>query len=144
MLKLLSVALLAAAKASAGPAATAAPPAWSPAYSLTGMLTIPFAEIEEPFAAFYDAAAGKSRVDYYGGMDRTFQRADLKTAFKLVPMTDEKVENQMECFIVRGTDEAPVEVQSVLPDLAGFQLKGAPPIIQKLSRILKNVFFFSA
>ncbi len=106
------------------PSPTSTPPEWPSKYTVSGLLVIPFAEIEEPFAAFYDSGAGKSRLDTYGGMDRTFQRADLDTAFKVVPFTDEEAENKVGCFAVNGTKKAPVEVQSVLPDLRGFVLKG--------------------
>ncbi len=99
-------------------------PEWSAKYSVDGVLDIPFAEISEPFEAFLDAAAGKSRVDFYGGMDKTYQRADLGFGFKVVPFSDERAENQVGCFVVNGTEENPIEPQSVLPDLKGFQLKG--------------------
>lgn len=42
-------------------------PEWSPAYSVKGVLYIPYAEIREPFAGWYDASVGSSRIDYYGG-----------------------------------------------------------------------------
>ena len=41
-------------------------PVWSPTYSVEGVLSIPYAEIEEPFAAYADMQNGKSRIDYYG------------------------------------------------------------------------------
>ncbi len=104
--------------------ASASPPTWSSKYTVSGLLTIPFAEIEEPFAAFVDMGAGKSRLDFYGGMDRVFQRGDLNAAFKVVPFTDEEAENKVGCFAVNGTKESPVEPQSVLPDLTGFTLRG--------------------
>ena len=43
-----------------------AAPEWSPAYSVEGVLSIPYAEIKEPFAEYADLKNGKSRVDYYG------------------------------------------------------------------------------
>ena len=52
-------------------------PAWSPTYSVQGLLAIPFAEIEEPFDAWADLGRRKSRIDYYGGMVKTFQRGDI-------------------------------------------------------------------
>jgi len=103
------------------------PPVWSTSYSVTGTLIIPFAEIEEPFSAWFDGQNGRSRIDYYGGMDKTFQRADMGqhgTAFKVVPMTDESISNSETCFLINGSDAAPVAVQPVLPDLRGFTLKG--------------------
>ena len=52
--------------------------------------------MQEPFAAWADLDAGKSRIDYYGGMVKTFQRADIKkygTMAKIIPMTNEVGEN---------------------------------------------------
>ena len=54
-----------------------AAPEWSDTYTVFGILSIPFAEIEEPFAAFADLSKGMSRIDYYAGMDKTFQRRDV-------------------------------------------------------------------
>ena len=39
-------------------------------------------------------------------------------------MTDEKVFNQMNCFAVNGSQDSPIDVQPILPDLSGFELKG--------------------
>ena len=53
-----------------------------------GLLSIPFAEIQEPFSAWVDLDMNKSRIDYYGGMVKTFQRGDLKsygTSVKVAP-----------------------------------------------------------
>jgi len=36
-------------------------PEWSKTYTVFGTLYIPFAELEEPFAAFADISNGKSR-----------------------------------------------------------------------------------
>ena len=58
-------------------AATA--PDWSSSYMVRGLLSIPFAEIQEPFSAWVDLDLNKSRIDYYGGMVKTFQRGDLKS-----------------------------------------------------------------
>eukprot|EP00095_Tigriopus_kingsejongensis_P006643 maker-scaffold363_size195477-snap-gene-0.46 protein:Tk06643 transcript:maker-scaffold363_size195477-snap-gene-0.46-mRNA-1 annotation:"counting factor associated protein d-like" len=108
--------------------ASAAPsPAWPAAYQVQGTLSIPFAEVEEPFEAFYDAGPHMSRIDYYHGMDRTFQRGDLGqfgTLFKVVPMTDENLENVVRCVHTVGTKDAPVGPQSILPDLTDFQYQG--------------------
>ena len=49
------------------------PPPWSPTYTVSGYLTIPFAEINEKFDAYYDEESGSSRIDYYDGMDKTYQ-----------------------------------------------------------------------
>ena len=60
-------------------------------------------------------------------MHRIFQRSDLGphgTMLKVIPMTDEHVVNKMSCFKNEGEEDAPVEPQSILPDLEGFELKG--------------------
>lgn len=50
-----------------------APPQWGNVYSIQGILRLPYAEIEEPFAGYYDATNKRSRVDYYGGKVYTFE-----------------------------------------------------------------------
>lgn len=44
-----------------------APPSWGDSYHVMGTLQLPYAEIEEPFEAYYDAKNKKSKVSYYGG-----------------------------------------------------------------------------
>lgn len=41
----------------------------------TGTLYIPYAEIEEPFAAWVDLKAGRSRIDFYGGSFYSFDES---------------------------------------------------------------------
>ena len=43
------------------------PPTWSNAYTVSGVLTLPYAEIVEPFQAWFDGQNGRSRIDYYAG-----------------------------------------------------------------------------
>merc|ERR1719233_2463158 len=51
----------------------------------------------------------KSRIDYYGGMVKTFQRGDIK---------------EIDCFAVDGDKENKIEPQSILPDISEFELVG--------------------
>merc|ERR1719370_1949323 len=54
----------------------------------------------------------KSRIDYYGGMVKTFQRGDIKefgTTAKIIPMTNEVVVNEIDCFAVDGEKENKIE-----------------------------------
>lgn len=61
------------------------PPRWDPVHSVRGVLYIPYAEIEEPFEAWYDSNTGRSRIDYYGGMVKTYQLAkECKISFKKI------------------------------------------------------------
>ncbi len=110
-----------------GTAAQNEPPTWSTTYSVSGVLMIPFAEIAEKFQAYYDLESGNSRIDYYDGMDKTFQltkSGPYGKMLKIVPMTDDKVYNQINCFAVEGSKSGPVQVQSILPDLTGFEYRG--------------------
>ena len=34
---------------------------------LAGVINLPYAEIEEPFEAWYNLTGNKSRIQYYGG-----------------------------------------------------------------------------
>jgi len=99
-------------------------PQWSQTYSLQGVLSIPYAEIQEPFAGWADFKNSKSRIDYYGGMVKTFQRGDVGpfgTMAKIVPMTTEIVKNSISCFQINSTSaDEQVVAQSLLPDLDGF------------------------
>ena len=93
------------------------PPPWSPTYTVSGYLTIPFAEINEKFDAYYDEESGNSRIDYYDGMDKTYQlskNGDFGKMLKIVPMTDETVFNQINCFESLGSQSEPVEVINYL------------------------------
>jgi hypothetical protein len=48
---------------------------------------------------------------------------------KIVPMTNEKLLNQLTCFEVNGTSEAKIGAQSVLPDPAGFTVSAREALI---------------
>ena len=43
------------------------PPKWSNVYTVSGVLKLPYAEIVEPFQAWFDGQNGRSRIDYYAG-----------------------------------------------------------------------------
>ncbi|XP_029202306.2 KDEL-tailed cysteine endopeptidase CEP1-like [Acropora millepora] len=58
-------------------------------YHTTGLLSLPFDDIVEPFEAWFAGEKNMSRIDYYYGMDKTIQRGDLGKhgiLFKIVPM----------------------------------------------------------
>ncbi|KAL4708925.1 hypothetical protein ACJJTC_014953 [Scirpophaga incertulas] len=105
------------------------PPAWSPVYTVKGLLTIPYAELHEPIYAWYDSKNGKSRIDYYGTMVKTYQMTPsvypkFGTSIKIAPVTTEKVLNQETCLQVNGTSENSMNIQSVLPDMTDFKFIG--------------------
>lgn len=98
-------------------------PVFSDQYITTGRVLLPYAEIDEPFTAYYSAPANKSRVDYYGDLMQTVQRADLGQFYKLAYMVNSNGDPNRVCFNMAASPIAPVTVQTVLPDLSQFQLK---------------------
>ncbi|KAL1115154.1 hypothetical protein AAG570_007185, partial [Ranatra chinensis] len=106
---------------------TKAPPQFSATYTVSGTLYIPYAELEEPFFAWYDGSSGSSRIDYYGGMMKTFQLSSLGefgSSIKIAPVTTEEKMNIDTCLQVNGTKKEKVMPQSILPDLSQFKCLG--------------------
>lgn len=115
--------------AAAGYVDKQAPPQWSPVYSVKGALMIPYAELVEPFSAWFDSKNGKSRIDYYGQMVKTYQMTSTVypkygTMIKIAPVTTETVLNKQTCLQVNGTDGQTVNIQNVLPDMTDFKYIG--------------------
>ncbi|CAH0403176.1 unnamed protein product [Chilo suppressalis] len=105
------------------------PPKWSPVYTVKGLLNIPYAEIHEPFYAWYDSSNGKSRIDYYGTMVKTYQLSSkvypqYGTSIKIAPVTTEKVMNQETCLQVNGSADNSMDIQTVLPNMDDFKYIG--------------------
>ncbi|XP_043647752.1 digestive cysteine proteinase 1 [Drosophila teissieri] len=120
----LALALLAGLASSAN---ATNPPKWDPNYIVKGTLYIPYAEIAEPFYAWYDKNTKRSRIDYYGGMVKTYQLAgegQFGTLLKLAPITTKTENNKLTCLQVNGTADQTVEIQSILPDAKPFSLVG--------------------
>jgi len=100
-------------------------PKWSSSYSVEGDIFIPFAEVHEPFSAWYDSDSGNSRIDYYQGMAKTYQlsnKGSFGASLKIVPVTTETETNTLKCLEVNGTDEMHISPQPTLPDLSDFKL----------------------
>lgn len=105
-------------------------PVFSDQYYVEGLLALPYAEIKEPFIAYFDGNNNRSRIDYYGDLVQTLQRADLaKTSggitYKLAYMVDTAGDAQRVCFQINGTSDSPVTSQTVLPDLSTFSNAGS-------------------
>ncbi|XP_053254615.1 digestive cysteine proteinase 2-like [Podarcis raffonei] len=99
-------------------------PRFGGAYHITGILKLPYAEIEEPFEAWFNETEGKSRIQYYHGQVITYQFSFVKpfgASFKVTPETTETEANIKECFQINGTLENPIRPQSVFPNLSEFQ-----------------------
>jgi Cathepsin propeptide inhibitor domain (I29) len=101
------------------------PPKWEAVYTVKGTLFIPYAEIEEPFYGWYDANMGRSRIDYYGGMVKTYQltkEGQYGTSLKLAPVSTNDFMNKEICLQVNGTSLYSIQVQSILPNVKNFSL----------------------
>ncbi|XP_029920021.1 digestive cysteine proteinase 1 [Myripristis murdjan] len=99
-------------------------PNFGKAYHVKGVISLPYAEIKEPFEAWLDLAAKSSRIDYYHGQVSTYQLGSEQqwgTSYKITPETTEVELNVMKCFQVNGTKDEPVTPQASLPDVQGFQ-----------------------
>lgn len=103
------------------------PPRWDPVYTVKGVLYIPYAEIAEPFEAWFDKHTNRSRIDYYGGTVKTYQlsrNGQYGTSLKIAPVTTDEKPNEITCLQVNGTEENRIEPQSILPDCREFSLEG--------------------
>ncbi|XP_004073923.1 digestive cysteine proteinase 1 [Oryzias latipes] len=99
-------------------------PDFGTSYHVKGVISLPYAEIVEPFQGWFDLASKSSRIDYYHGQVSTYQLAshqEFGVAYKITPETTETESNVMKCFQVNGTKEEAVQPQGTLPDLQGFQ-----------------------
>ncbi|MEQ2181207.1 hypothetical protein GOODEAATRI_009025, partial [Goodea atripinnis] len=107
------------------------------------VISLPYAEIVEPFEGWFDLAAKSSRIDYYHerlmlpptsnipllslspGQVSTYQlgaQQQFGVSYKITPETTEKEQNVMKCFQVNGTKDEVVKAQASLPDVQGFQV----------------------
>ena len=96
-------------------------------YTAKGVLYIPYAEIAEPFNAWYDKVSGRSRIDYYGGMVKTYQLghlADFGSSLKIAPISTNDELNTVTCLEVNGTADFKIIPQTILPNCTGFTLAG--------------------
>lgn len=102
-------------------------PTFSNAYTVKGTLYIPYAEIREPFYAWYDGKSGSSRIDYYGGIVKTFQlssEGSYGASIKIAPITTESVMNEETCLQVNGSSNFKIHPQSIIPDTTGMECIG--------------------
>ncbi|XP_041069092.1 digestive cysteine proteinase 2-like [Carcharodon carcharias] len=93
-------------------------------YHISGIISLPYADIEEPFEAWYNLTGKVSRIEYYDGQVITLQHGFRKPAgisYKISPATTETETNVIKCFQLSGTIHEPVLAQPVIPNLQGFQ-----------------------
>ncbi|TFK13221.1 histidine decarboxylase [Platysternon megacephalum] len=99
-------------------------PEFGDIYHVKGVISLPYAEIEEPFEAWYNLSGGQSRIQYYHGQVITYQLGSVKpygASYKITPETTETEVNVVKCFRLNGTKEKLVKPQSVFPHTHGFK-----------------------
>ncbi|KAJ6663436.1 hypothetical protein lerEdw1_009515 [Lerista edwardsae] len=99
-------------------------PDFGDVYHIKGVLKLPYAEIEEPFEAWFNATEGNSRIQYYQGQVITYQLGSMTpfgASFKVTPESTEAKLNIRKCFRVNGTSASPIRPQSVFPRLTDFR-----------------------
>jgi len=112
------------------------PPKWDKSYVVTGTLSLPYAELEEPFMAYFDPKMNRSRMDFYGNIVQTFTRGDVGkygSTYKLAYMTtgtNATSYNVRGCFKTDGDVNTTVSPQSVLPDLTNFKQMGDAMLLE--------------
>ncbi|XP_066530853.1 digestive cysteine proteinase 1-like [Hoplias malabaricus] len=111
-------------------------------YHVKGVISLPYAEIKEPFEAWFDLKGRRSRIDYYHGQVCTYQLGKAMpqgVSYKITPVTTETEFNVMKCFQVNGTKEEPVQPQGALPNVQGFQFEQMEYYAGVLCEVWKNV-----
>lgn len=118
---------------------------WGDTYMVQGVLQLPYAEILEPFTAYFDTKRNLSRIDYYGDVVQTIQVAGNASqcdggeestslcyglVYKIAFMPDKATwEPQRTCFQVNGMANMTVTVQAVLPDATNFTFVRSEPCV---------------
>ncbi|XP_065192927.1 digestive cysteine proteinase 2-like [Sycon ciliatum] len=88
-------------------------------YYASGTISLPYAEIVEPYEAYIDGVGDRSRIDTYGGLASQYQLGHAPGPYgsisKVVYETTETVVNKRACLQVNGSAGGPVHFQPVLP-----------------------------
>jgi C1A family cysteine protease len=117
------------------------PPVFTGSYRLEAYIRLPYAEIVEPISVLYDPQNNRSRIDYYDGVQQTIQLGITPnypngTQILVIPFTTQSVYNKISCFQVNGTQDGPMGITTVLPDLTNFTFVGE----QLLDGVVRNAF----
>ncbi|XP_065433106.1 digestive cysteine proteinase 2-like isoform X2 [Chrysemys picta bellii] len=114
-------------------------------YHVSGVIDLPFAEIREPFEAWYNQTGGKSRIQYYHGQVVTFQYGAEKlfgALYKITPETTELELNVRKCFRISGRPRKRIYPQSVFPRMDGFKPVRKETYRGQLCTVWQNVSYW--
>lgn len=117
-------------------------PFFGDTYHVKGVISLPYAEITEPFEAWLNSASQSSRIDYYHGQVSTYQLGNENpwgASYKITPETTEIELNVMKCFQVNGTKDEVVTPQGSLPDTQDFQYLRTEYYLGNLCEVWQNV-----
>nr|XP_054772774.1 crustapain-like [Lytechinus pictus] len=92
-------------------------------YHASGYVRLPYAELNEPFEIFFQGAKNRSRIDFYNGMDKIYNRGDegnYGNVYKISPATLKDVRTLESCFLIPGEKGGSVMPQGMLPNLTYF------------------------
>uniref|UniRef100_A0A8C4N3G8 Zgc:110239 n=1 Tax=Eptatretus burgeri TaxID=7764 RepID=A0A8C4N3G8_EPTBU len=120
------------------------PPEFGDLYHVSGIIYLPYSEIEEPFEAWYNATGKESRIDYYNGQVKTFQHAfelQYGIGYKISPETTETEFNVIKCFQVNGTKTTPIYSQPIFPDTSSFKFVGMDHLKGRKCELWRNVTY---
>ncbi|KAG9509124.1 Counting factor associated protein D, partial [Fragariocoptes setiger] len=115
-------------------------PEFATNYRVEGTLSLPYAELSEPFTAFYDKNRQLSRIDYYDNLYNVYQfgpksgRHQYGVLYKMAyaPMKANALNDvKKHCFMVQGGVGSTIDAQTVLPNLADFQYGSTGPCPRK-------------
>jgi len=106
------------------------PPVFPEQYTAHGVILLPYAELREPFAAYYDGQLNRSRIDYYDDLMITLQKSPAAekdsdnengAQYKIVYEGDASGQAKRVCFKIAPDHKGEkVEAQNLIPSLEGF------------------------
>lgn len=79
----------------------------------TGAISLPYAEIREPFEAWYNLSGGKSRIEYYGGGCRGLMASPLLCSPRSHPGVSAVAATRC-CAVPRPSGHLPVRLHGAL------------------------------
>ncbi|EDV28493.1 uncharacterized protein TRIADDRAFT_51454 [Trichoplax adhaerens] len=95
-------------------------------YRVKGKIRLPYANVVEPFEAWYSATLGKSLISYFSGMDTIFnfyQPQSHGVIWEICPIPRSDGIIKQTCLGRRGTRLKPIRAQPFIPNFQQFHLE---------------------
>jgi len=115
-------------------------------YQVSGTIQLPYAEINEPFVAYFDETKNKSRMDSYG-IETVYQfggkvgkNLTFGVAYKIAFMANDTLKPQKTCFQTNGTNTSTINPQALLPNISiGFKQLASQTVNGKNVTVWQNI-----